>query len=324
MAKLPEWRTPPDVEPKARDYQFDLDGTLSAIVGLSATVPADAFTADTLGTERLGNGIIIGNEGIILTVGYLVTEASEIWLTLANGRTVRGDVIGYDQETGFALVQALGRLETPGLMLGHSAEAQPGMNVISAGAGGAHHSVASTIVARQEFAGYWEYVLEDAIFTAPAHPYWGGTGLIGPDGRLLGVGSLQLEQAIDDDDSVPINMYIPIDLLKPILDDMLTMGQANRPPRPWLGVYAAEVDETVVIAGVAGRSPAAQKLRQGDVVLSVGGARVGDLAGMFRAIWSLGKAGVEVPMTIQREGRAIDVTVPSGDRNRFLKGPMLH
>ena len=199
------------------------------------------------------------------------------------------------------------------------------MRVVAAGAGGREHSVAARVIARQEFAGYWEYLLDEAIFTAPAHPYWGGTALIGPEGTLLGVGSLQLEQAGEDGDGVPLNMYVPIDLLKPILDDMMTMGQPNRPPRPWLGLYATEVDNRVVIAGVAGKGPAARaKLKQGDVVLSVGGMKVSGLAGLFRKVWSMGKAGVDVPMTVYRDGRPMDLTVTSGDRNRFLKGPSLH
>jgi S1-C subfamily serine protease len=325
MAVSVDWRVPHEIEPKQADYVYDLNKALSAIVGLTANVPADAFTADVLGTERSGNGVIIRKDGLILTVGYLITEASEVWLSLADGRTVPGDVIGYDQETGFGLVQALARLDLPALELGASSDAVPGMRVVSAAAGGSGHSLASRVVARQEFAGYWEYVLDDAIFTAPAHPFWGGTGLIGPEGDLLGVGSLQLEQAGSDGESVPINMYIPTDLLKPVLDDMLTMGRPNRPPRPWLGLYATEVDDRVVIAGVAGKGPAERaRLKEGDVVASVGGTRIDGLAGLFRTVWSLGKAGVEVPMTVVRQGRPVDLTVTSGDRNRFLKGPSLH
>ena len=325
MSSSFEWKIPPQIAPAAADYDYDLAGALSAVVGVRAAVPADAFTADTLGTERTGNGVLIRNDGLVLTIGYLITEASEVWLTLADGRTVAGHVIGYDQETGFGLVQALARLDLPALQLGDSADAVPGVRVVSAGAGGVDHSVAARVVARQEFAGYWEYLLDEAIFTAPAHPFWGGTALIGPEGRLFGIGSLQLEQAGPDGEGIPLNMYVPIDLLKPIFDDLLTMGQPNRSPRPWLGLYATEVHSRVVIAGVAGKSPAARaRLKQGDVVLSVGGAQVSGLAGLFHKVWSLGKAGVEVPMTVYRDGRPVDLTVTSGDRNRFLKGPSLH
>ncbi|HVY20268.1 MAG TPA: S1C family serine protease [Bauldia sp.] len=325
MAMSFDWKVPPEIAPSERDYDYDLNAALSAVVGIRTVVPSDAFTADILGTERTGNGVLIRDDGLVLTIGYLVTEASEVWLSLANGRTLKGDVLGFDQETGFGLIQALGRPELPALSLGDSADAVPGTRVVAAGAGGRDHSVAARVIARQEFAGYWEYLVDEAIFTAPAHPYWGGTALIGPEGGLLGIGSLQLEQAGDDGEGIPLNMYVPTNLLKPVLDDMLTMGQPNRPPRPWLGLYATEVDNRVVIAGVAGKGPAARaKLKQGDVVVSVGGAKVSGLAGLFRKVWSLGKAGVDVPMTVVRDGRPVDLTVTSGDRNRFLKGPSLH
>ncbi len=320
-----EWEIPPEVAPHQDQYEFDLDATLSAVVGIRTVIPADAFTADILGTERTGSGSLIRSDGVILTIGYLITEADEIWISLADGRTVAGHAIGYDQATGFGLIQALARLDLPALKLGVSSDAVPGTGVIAAGAGGAEHSVAARVVARQEFAGYWEYVLDAAIFTAPAHPYWGGAGLIGPEGDLIGVGSLQLEQAMNEGESVPLNMFVPTDLLKPMFDDLLKMGQSNRPPRPWLGLYATEVDDRVVVAGVAGTGPAAEaNLRQGDIVLTVGGMKVTGLAHLFRSIWSLGDAGVEVPITVYRDGRPLDVTVMSGDRNRYLKGPSLH
>jgi S1-C subfamily serine protease len=234
-------------------------------------------------------------------------------------------VLGFDQETGFGLVQALARLDLPALQIGESSSVPVGERVVVAGAGGRERSVAARIAARQEFAGYWEYVLDEAIFTTPAHPNWGGTALIGPGGDLLGIGSLQLERAREAGGSEHLNMIVPIDLLKPILDDILTYGRRNRPPRPWLGLYATEMEDKVIIVGLAGRGPAQRaNLRTGDVVLAVGGTEVSELAGLFRTIWSLGDAGVEVPLLIYRDGRTFELRIPSGDRNRFLKGPSLH
>ena len=197
MASVSDWKVPSSVQPKPEDYAYDLDEALACMVALRATVPADAFTAETLGTERAGNGVIIRGNGLILTIGYLITEADTIWLTLSDGRSVPGHVLGYDQETGFGLVQALAKLDMPALELGQSAATSIGERVVIGGAGGRQHSVAARIVAKQEFAGYWEYVLDEAIFTAPAHPNWGGTALIGPAGDLIGIGSLQLQQAVD-------------------------------------------------------------------------------------------------------------------------------
>jgi len=223
------------------------------------------------------------------------------------------------------LIQALARLDLPALPLGSSSRVSVGERVVVGGAGGRQKSVAARVVAKQEFAGYWEYVLDEAIFTAPAHPNWGGTALIGPEGDLLGIGSLQLQHVVDKGQPQNINMIVPIDLLKPIFDDLLKTGRRSGPPRPWLGLYATEVESRLVIVGLADRGPAKKAdLRNGDIVLSVAGKEVRDLAGLFRRIWAQGQAGVEVPMTIYRDGSTMDLRIKSSERNRFLKGPSLH
>jgi S1-C subfamily serine protease len=324
MSSESDWEMPAAVQPKPENYAYDLDGALTSLVGLRALVPGDAFTADTLGTERTGNGVLI-RDGVVLTIGYLITEAQTIWLHLADGRAVPGHVLAYDQETGFGLVQALARLDLPALPMGQSKTAKVGDPVVVAGAGGRKHSVVARIAAKQEFAGNWEYVLDEAIFTAPAHPFWGGTAMIGEAGDLLGIGSLQVQQVQESGSPEPLNMIVPIDILKPILDDLLTLGRPNHPPRPWLGLNATEIDDKVVVARVSNGGPARRaNLRTGDIVLAVAGSEVDELAGFFRKVWSLGKAGVEVPLTIYRDGRTFEARVTSGDRNRFLKGPSLH
>lgn len=313
------------MQPKPEDYDYDLDRALSAVVGVRALIPGDAFTAETLGTERAGNGVLIRSDGLVLTIGYLITEAETVWLSYGSGRVVPGHVLAYDQETGFGLLQALGRLDLPALELGSSSKAPIGERVVVGGAGGRARSVAARIIAKQEFAGYWEYVLDEAIFTAPAHPNWGGTAVIGRGGDLIGIGSLQIQQAAAQRRLEDVNMVVPIDLLKPILDDLLTIGRPNRPSRPWLGIYATEIGNNVAILGLASRGPAQEAdLRAGDIVLGVAGTAVKDLAGLFRRIWSLGHAGVEVPLLINRDGRTFERQVRSTDRRRLLKGPVLH
>jgi S1-C subfamily serine protease len=324
MPSVSDWKVPSSEQPKLEDYAYDLDRALAAIVALRATIPADAFTAETLGTERAGNGVFIRN-GVVLTIGYLITEAETIWLTLSDGRSVPGHVLGYDQETGFGLVQALTKLDMPALALGQSAEAAVGERVVVGAAGGRARSVAARIVAKQEFAGYWEYVIDEAIFTAPAHPNWGGTALIGPAGDLLGIGSLQLQHAVDKEPAQNINMIVPIDLLKPVLDDLTKFGRRSGPPRPWLGLYATEVEDRLVVVGLADRGPAKRAdVRTGDVVLAVAGTEVHDLASLFRRVWAQGKAGVDIPITIYRDGHTMEMRIKSGERDRFLKGPSLH
>src|SRR6187549_108094 len=243
MPSVSEWKVPASVQPKPEDYAYDLDAALSAVVGIRAIIPGDAFTAETLGTERAGNGVLIRENGVVLTIGYLITEAETIWLHLNDGRVVPGHVLGYDQSTGFGLVQALAKLDLPALPLGDSTLVPLEENVVVGGAGGRQKSVAARVVGKQEFAGYWEYVLDEAIFTAPAHPNWGGTAVIGPAGELIGLGSLQLERAREKGQNEHLNMIVPIDDLKPILDDLLKFGRPNRPPRPWLGLYATEIED---------------------------------------------------------------------------------
>lgn len=325
MSSLGDWKVPSALQPKPEDYGYDLQRTLDSVVGLRTRVPADAFTAETLGTERAGNGVLIRGDGLVLTIGYLITEAEALWLHLSDGNVVPGHAVAYDQATGFGLVQALARVDLPALALGDSSRARVGEHVVTAGFGGRQRSIAARIVSKQEFAGYWEYVLDEAIFTAPAHPFWGGTAAIGPAGDLLGIGSLQLQGGTEKGPAGHLNMIVPIDLLKPILDDLLTLGQANHPPRPWLGVYATELEDKIVVMGLAANGPAQRAgLRTRDLVLAVAGQEVSDLAGLFRRIWSLGEAGVDVPLTLHREGDTFEVNVTSGDRNRFLKSPRLH
>jgi S1-C subfamily serine protease len=310
--------------PSPEEFDFDLDKTLASVVTIRSVIPEDAFTASVLGTERAGSGVVIRESGLVLTIGYLITEAESIWLAGADGRVTPGHAIAYDQESGFGLVQALGRLNLPAMDLGCSSKTQPGDPVIVAGAG-RKQSVRAQIVAKHAFAGYWEYQLDEAIFTAPAHPNWGGAGLIGSDGKLLGIGSLHVQQAGPQGQLQDINMIVPIDLLPPILDDLLAFGRVNKPPRPWLGVYSIEREGKIIVAGVAERGPAATAgLRQGDIVSAVRDSSVESLSDFYRNLWRCGAAGVEIPIEVVRNGHSLWLRVKSADRFSFLKAPRLH
>jgi len=234
-------------------------------------------------------------------------------------------VIGYDQETGFGLVQALGRLPVSPLELGAGRRVGAGDRAIIAAEGGRRHAIAATVVARQEFAGHWEYLLDRAIFTAPAHPFWGGAALISQEGTLIGIGSLHVQHSNGRELRRDVNMVVPIDLLPPILDDMMTFGRPNRPPRPWLGLYATEVDDSIVIAGISDRGPAAKtSLRPGDRILAVRDEPISSLASLWRRVWASGPAGSEVVLQVAREQETMQVRIPSADRSRLLKAPRLH
>ncbi|SDT07859.1 S1C family serine protease [Bradyrhizobium canariense] len=323
MPSLTEWKVPPANQPRASDYDFDLDRVLSSVVGLHSIIPPDAFSADNLGTERAGNGVVI-DDGLVLTIGYLITEAEAVWLHLGDGRVMQGHALGFDSETGFGLVQALGRLDLDPLPLGSSAAAEIGDRVVLGGAGGRTRSVASEIAAKQEFAGYWEYLLEEALFTYPSHPNWGGAGLISDRGELIGIGSLQLERESSGKNE-HVNMVVPIDLLKPVLGDLRKFGRINKPARPWLGMYSAEIENKVVVVGISAKGPAARaELKAGDVILAVKGEKISSQTEFYRKLWSLGPAGVDVPLTVYHEGVTFDVVLASTDRAKLLKAPRLH
>ena len=320
-----EWEVPSELRPDPSEHDFDLDEALRSVVGVKALVPPDAFTAQSLGTERAGSGVVIRPDGLIATIGYLVTEAETIWLTTQDGRAIQGHALAYDFESGFGLIQALGRLDLPPLPLETGPAPRPGDVAVLASAGGRRHALRCTVAARQEFAGYWEYMLDEAVFTAPAHPSWGGAGLIGGDGRLLGVGSLVLQQQDGNGRRVDLNMVVPASLLPPVLDDLLAYGRPNKPARPWLGLYAAEDDDGVVVSSTARGGPAQRAgLHEGDRVLAVGGTRVSDLAGLWRAVWAAGDAGARLRLTVARDAAPRDMTLATIDRRAMLKAPRLH
>jgi len=324
MAESRNWAFPQSVQPKPDEVRFDLDLVLDAVVMVHSEVPDDAFTASILGTERVGNGVVIREDGVVLTIGYLITEAHAIWLTTNRGTVVPGYPLGYDQATGLGLVQPLAQIDAPVLARGTAAAVSAADDVIVVGQGGRAHALKAKVIDKREFAGYWEYVLDEALFTAPAHPQWGGAALVDMDGRLLGIGSLLVQEVLAGQ-SIQGNMSVPIDVLEPILEDLLRLGRPDRAPRPWLGIYATESNGQLVVAGLAPGGPAERAgVRQGDLVVEVSGRRVAGLADLFRSIWALGAAGIEIPLSLTRNGHAVGVIIHSADRNEFLKKPSLH
>lgn len=326
----PDWEIPLNLQPDPDDYGYDLDTALRAVVQLRASVPADAFTAETLGTERVGSGVVIRAPGapdnLVLTIGYLITEAETVWLVGQDGRAVPGHALAYDQVTGFGLVLALGKLNLPALELGDSEALKLGATAVMAAGGGRARAVETKVVGRQEFVGYWEYLLEEAIFTAPAHPFWSGAALIGPDGRLMGTGSLILQQGDGRGQRADMNMVVPIDLLRPILDKLLTTGSSGHPPRPWLGVFVMESSEGgMVVGGLAEGGPAEKAgLRAGDRVVGVGEEEITEVGQLWRAVWAAGAPGVAVKLVIQRDDATLTVRVTTSDRAKFLRTPRMH
>jgi S1-C subfamily serine protease len=207
----------------------------------------------------------------------------------------------------------------PALRIGDSRRLAEGDPVVSAGGGGRSHALSAKLLARAPFAGYWEYYLDEALFTGPCHPHWSGAALIGPDGDVVGVGSLRMEQSSSDGKVLPINMFVPAELLPPILDD-IARGKPAHEPRPWLGVYAQAFESHVVIWDVSADGPADRaELRRGDIVRAVSGQRVSDLAEFYTTMWAQGPAGASIRLTLQRDRDIFDVDIRSADRASRLR-----
>lgn len=313
------------IQPEPGDVDYDLDEALSCLVTLRAQIPEDGLTAPVLGTERAGNGVIIDPRGLVLTIGYLITEAVDIWVTDNNGRSIQATVAAYDQVTGFGLVQTFGSLDLPALALGDSSEVQPADRVVVAGGGGIGQAINALVTARREFAGYWEYVLDEAMFTAPAHPNWGGAAMIDADGQLVAVGSLLVQQLTQSGETIAGNMMVPTDLLKPILEDLKTHGRARRTPRPWLGMLVRDDGEDLAVGGLYDEGPSqVAGARSGDLIVRVAGSEPASLADFFRRVWAIGPAGAIIPITVMRDGKLHELNVASIDRDARLKHGQVH
>lgn len=292
----------------------------AAVVGVRAEVPPEARTADTLGRVRTGSGVVIDSSGLVLTIGYLILEAAAVDLHDAAGRRIPAEIVAYDHDSGFGLVRASEPLNAAPLPLGSSGEVSIGAPLLVLSREGELGGRQTTLSSRREFAGYWEYLLPDALFTSPPHPDYAGAALIDAQGRLVGIGSLMVGDATAKDVESPGNMFVPVDALKPILGDLLALGRRDGPGHPWIGVTAEERGAHVLVHAVTEQGPAeGAGLRPGDVVLGVGSTDVGSLAELYRAIWRLGDPGVPVPLRILRHTGAVEITVPSVDRLRWLR-----
>lgn len=323
MSESTDWSFPESLQPPAQGLPFDLEAALDAMVAIRAEIPDNAFTAGVLGTDRGGNGVVI-DDGVVLTIGYLITEAKNVWITSQRGEVVPGYPLAYDQATGFGLVRALGKLRASVLSRGLATGQSTGDRVYMLGHGGRRHALKARIAARREFAGYWEYLIDEAIFSAPAHPEWSGAALLDADGRLIGLGSLLTEESAEGANTQS-NMSVPIDLLEPILPSLLTAGVSGLAPRPWMGLYAGQAQGQLVVGGVAEQGPAFKAgIRQGDLIIDVAGQRLTTLPAFLRAVWALGPAGTRIPMTIARDGDLLRMTIESLDRNQLLLRPRLH
>jgi S1-C subfamily serine protease len=312
LATLIAWSIPADAGQTAEEI-------LKAVVKIRSVVPKNAHTASTLGTEREGNGVVIDSEGLVLTIGYIIVEAVTIEVMGSDGKRVSATFVGYDHNTGFGLIRTEKPLGVVPIKLGQSSMTEVGDPILVVGYGGTDAVIAGRVISRKEFAGYWEYLLENAIYTAPVYSNFGGAALMNPDGQLLGIGSLFSQLMIPGLGSIPCNIFVPIDLLHPILADLKTVGRSRKAPRPWLGINAEEAHGRIFITRItSGGSAEEAGLQPGDLILSVKGKPVNGLADFYRKVWEVGNAGVAVSLRLLRGTQIQDITVISADRHQFL------
>jgi S1-C subfamily serine protease len=297
-----------------------VEDIVAAVVRVKAHINPDGRTVPSLGREREGSGILIDADGLVLTIGYLMVEAYAAEIVDQSGRAVPASVVGYDHETGFGLLRTMEPLKLTPMPMGRSADLKEKDRLLVASHGGPDMVSIATLVAKREFAGNWEYLLDEALFTAPPHPLWSGAALINRQGKLVGVGSLIVGDAAGDGERIPGNMFVPIDRLPPILSDLLSEGRVVGPGRPWLGVNADELHGRLVVTRVTAGGPAEQAgIRRGDIIVGVNGEELKSLAGFYRRVWAQGDAGTAIPLDVLQDSQVRRIDVRSINRLEHLR-----
>jgi serine protease Do len=307
----------PKPAPPAAGSQADLTVDSLSVVRVRSKVVANARSLRTLGPQREGSGVVIDSEGLVLTIGYLIVEAETVELTMSDGRSFPATVVGYDNATGFGLLRALRPLPIRPVQIGQSSAVADRELVLIVGFDGV---APAYVVSKRQFVGYWEYLLDEAIYTAPATVNWSGAALLNREGKLLGIGSLVVSDAMGTRSQVPGNLFVPIDLLKPLLGDLIANGKSSARPRPWIGVNTQEVQGNVIVTRVSPEGPADEAaIKAGDVIVGIGGQSIKGQADFYNRLWSRGEAGIEIPLEILREGRVEKISVRSMDRDRYFR-----
>jgi S1-C subfamily serine protease len=317
----------PGPQPTDDDVAFDLEVGLAAVRSLRSKIPADAHSARNLGTEREGNAVLIDADGTLVTIGYLITEATDIAIGGPDGEEVPAQVVGYDHRTGFGLVRTVEPLDLTPLPIASNVDnILADDQIVIAASGGIPSAILGQVVDRREFAGSWEYLVNSAIFTSPLHPRWSGGALIDPrSGSLVGIGSLFVQDPGGNSSESQGNMFVPIDLLPPIYQELVDTGRAQKNAKPWLGMQTTEALGHLVVSGVHDGGPADKAdVQVGDIIEEIETQSVENLPDMYRKIWAAGGAGADVSICVVRGSRQIDIVIRSGDRHDYLKVPRRH
>ena len=292
--------------------------SLDAVVKLSIKAVPEARTADTLGAEREGTGVVFAEKGLIVTIGYLLLEAGSVLVVAGDGRVFPASIVGYDHATGFGVLRA--GIDCKPLPVGSSASVRELATVLVAAHGGAGGTSRACVVSRQRFTGWWEYMIDGGLFTAPPRFEHSGAALLDADGKLVGIGSLWVSDALEAGAAFPGNMFVPIDLLTPLLDDILSSGKRRGPARPWVGLYSEEIQGHVVVTRVLPDSPAAKAgLKRGDIILGVGGEAIGRQSEFYTRLWGCGEAGATVTLHVLQDKLVRKLSVRTADRMEYLR-----
>ena len=324
LAAAPVFAAAPSAAPNppkqdAAAYQHLVDAA-RAVVGIKVKALANARSAKTLGAERAGSGVLFAPHGLVLTIGYLILEADQVEVTTSKGVTVPAAVAAYDPATGFGLLRPLVPLDVKPIRLGASGKVESLDRLLVAAGGDEDNLSVATVVSKREFAGYWEYLIDGAIFTAPPRPDFGGAALINKDGELVGIGSLFVMDAMEKGERLPGNMFVPVDLLKPVLDEMIATGRQKGAKRPWIGLNSMEEDGRLKVIRVSADGPAEKAgIEPGDIILALSGRKVENLPDFYRRLWSAGEPGVELTLKVLKGTDVVDVKVRSIDRAENIR-----
>ena len=302
-----------DVAPGPRQITVD---ALSVVKVRSKVVP-NARSSATLGSQSEGTGVVIDSSGLVMTIGYLILEAENVELSTADGKVFPATVVAYDNATGLGLLKALTPLPIKPVDIGESETAKERELVLIVGFDGV---APAYIVSKRPFVGNWEYLLDEAIYTAPVTVNWSGAALLNKEGKLLGIGSLVVGDAMGASTRIPGNMFVPIDIIKPVLGDFIANGRSTSQPRPWLGISSQEVQGNLIVTRVSPESPAEDSgLRAGDIIVGIGGQPIKGQADFYTKLWASGAAGVEIAVDVLKGSRVGSYKIKSIDRNRYFR-----
>lgn len=304
-------------QPPATHGRAEITVDALSVVKVSSKVISNARSSKTLGNRREGTGVVIDASGLVMTIGYLIIEAENVELSTADGKVFPATVIGYDNATGLGLVRALTPLPVKPVNFGQSESAKELEMVLIVGFDGV---APAYIVSKRPFVGYWEYLLDEAIYTAPVTVNWSGAALLSREGKLLGIGSLVVNDAMGTRANVPGNMFVPIDIIKPVLGDFIANGKSTMKARPWLGINSQEFQGNLIVTRVSQESPAEDAgLKAGDIIVGIGGQPVKSQADFYTKLWASGGAGAEIPVDVLKSGRVENFKIKSIDRSTYFR-----